>query len=98
VLCRDGSRHAYVGESGDLKRRFTDYRHPKTPHARRISDILRQFLSEGATIDVEKVDRAAIDVMGLDDELNIYSSDHRKCIEYFVLTATSAKDVRRLNK
>jgi hypothetical protein len=98
VVCCDGSKHEYIGESINLKRRFADYRHPKTPHARRISNALRQFLLGGATIDVEKVEQASIDLKGLDDELNIFSSDHRKCIEYFVLTATSAKDVRRLNR
>jgi hypothetical protein len=93
-----GVKHEYIGETGDLKRRFSDYRHPKTSHAVRVSRALVQFLLQGATIQVELVDVALVDLNGIDQELDLYNSNHRKFVEYFVLSATWAEDVTRLNR
>jgi hypothetical protein len=94
----DDIKHEYIGETGDLKRRFSEYRNPKVDQEARLNKRFKQFLIGNAVIKVDLVDEAWIDLHGLDQELSLYDSNHRRLIEYFVLTTTSTKDVKRLNR
>lgn len=78
----------YVGETDRLRRRFQHYRTPGASQQTniRINDSIVAALSEGFEVVVSTIEKAAINVDGIESPLDLFRKNGRLLVESAVLT------------
>jgi hypothetical protein len=96
----NGSRVEYIGETDDLKRRFSHYRSPgpSQPTNRRMNSLCKEVLSEGGKIEIDLAEEAWIELNGVEKRANFHSKNMRRLFEYFALATGWSDEIGLLNK
>lgn len=97
----DGSRHSYVGQSDNLRRRGSSYRSPGPTQgtSRRINQIIRIILRIGGHVTIELATAGDVRTETGSEPLDLTVKEHRVLAEQAALLATKLDPaVQSLNR
>lgn len=96
----DGRFAVYVGESDNLRRRFSNYRNPGPTQqtSLRINAWLRELLSSGGEISVALVDQATMSSEAGTANANFSQKSVRRLFEQLAISVEHASEIESLNR
>lgn len=96
----NGRSSVYIGESGNLSRRFANYRNPGPTQqtSLRINATLTRHIESGGEISVSVADGLSVAVRGVPNEIDLSVKSVRQLYESLAITLESADDVESLNR
>jgi hypothetical protein len=96
----DGRLAVYIGESDNLRRRFTGYRNPGPTQqtSLRINTWLRELLSSGGEISVALVDHATMSGEAGAAVADFSQKSVRRLFEQLAISVEHASEIESLNR
>jgi hypothetical protein len=96
----DGRIETYIGESDNLRRRFSNYRNPGPTQqtSLRINAWLRELLGSGGAISVAILDDAHTRIADAEVQADLSQKSVRRLFEQFAISAQDASEIDILNR
>jgi excinuclease UvrABC nuclease subunit len=95
---RDGTTASYVGETDELRRRFSHYRNPgpTQPTNRRINTLVTQLLADGGRASMAIATGAALEINDVSSSLDLTKKAARLLAENAALVKATLDGVNRI--